>query len=246
MKNILPRIAILVCICLILSTLCSCSLISRDRVPKTVKLDGATYKTGFYGDLWPEGFEETGDAVKVRGIEYHRINSDKYDLIHSFAGDRSCGVIYCRSDQYDDAERFYRDPENFVYYCSVKNTDEWTDIRLNGFDAETFDALSAFCAENEYDPLDNRHNEKVKTVELPMPDLDKTPELVFFRVSSDGFFESYRGYEILASGGRLYFLFYYDFGHGEYEKMLAVPVPDELEAYLFGILKENGIGYASE
>ncbi|MBR2743444.1 MAG: hypothetical protein IKD89_07630 [Clostridia bacterium] len=246
MKHILPRICGLICLCLILSALCSCSLTSRGRVPAEVKLDGVTYKTGFYGDLWPEGFEETGDAVKVRGIEYHRVKSDEYDLIHSFAGKRSCGVIYCRSDQYDDAERFYNNPENFVYYCRIKNPDKWTDVKLRGFDAETFDALSAFCAENEYDPLDKKHNEKIETVELPMPDFDKTPELVFFCVSTDGRFESYQGYEILASGDRLYFLFYYDFGHGENEKMLAVPVPAEFEAYLFDVLKENGIEYAYE
>ncbi|NLD46731.1 MAG: hypothetical protein GX660_05960, partial [Clostridiaceae bacterium] len=38
--------------------------------------------------------------------------------------------------------------------------------------------------------------------------------------------------------GKLLFLFFYDYGHGKYEEMVAVDVPDELGQYFIKLIEQ--------
>lgn len=216
---------------LILLSLSGCS---KFFIPKEITIDNVVYRCGFYGDLWPINIEYSGEAIEIDGNEYHYVKNDHYDWVHSSLGATTNGIIYCAESQWEQAKTYYSNPSNFKYYCTLYNVN----ISIPDFDFEMFDALAKFAAANSYDPFNQAKNNKVKTLDLPIPDNGKSPELVFYKESADGCFTSYQGdiYHIL--DGKLYLVFYYDYGHGKYEKMVCVAVPDEISQYIVGLSEQ--------
>jgi len=101
-----------------------------------------------------------------------------------------------------------------------------------------FDALLSFSDESYYDPFDSLHNSKIETVELPMPDNWGDTRLTFYKESNDALFCSDKGYGYYIIDNSLYMVYQYDFGHGEYKKLIAVKVPDDISNYFVRFMKD--------
>lgn len=229
----------LIATCVVFLTLALTACNSALFIPKTVTIDGETYRNGFYGDLWPDNITFEGDSIKEGINEFRHVNCEKFDWVHSQIGSTTAGILYCAESQWEQASEYYADSDNFVYYCSIgaKYVDRDPVIAtIPNIDSKKFDALMAFAEENSYNPFGS--NEDVKTLRLPIPDSDKSPKLVFYKESIDGFFTSYKGYTFHEVDGKLLLLFFYDYGHGEYEEMVGVDVTDELGQYFIELLEQ--------
>ena len=215
-------------------TLSGCAVLAH-HAPQKLKSGDAVYVTGFYGSLFPHGYKRTGETVTAGRTELSRLKHDQFQLYHAKVGSYYEGTIYCAESDYEDALAFYSDPQNYKYYCSLENTGKF--LYLTDVDPAQFDKLLAFAEQSDYDPFDRRHNAKIEKIDLPMPDNKKDVRLVFYKESIDHMFISSQGSEYYILGDQLYLVYQYDFGHGEYEKLIAVKVPEDLSNYFVEFLQ---------
>lgn len=202
--------------------------------PETVNINGATYITGFYGKLFPHSLKQIQNPFTLDNITFRQLKHDQFDLYHANVGPYTEGSIYCAESDYEDALAFYSDPGNYTYHCqfSESRTMELTDI-----DTDMFDALLQFAEESSYNPFSATHNSRIKTVNLPMPESLKEAELCFYKKSCDSLFISTRGTHYYIYEDHLYLVFYFDFGHGKHEKLVAAKLPDDLSSYFLELIK---------
>lgn len=208
---------------------------------KTVLIGADTYATGFYGSLFPYNFNRTEEVYNVDDIEFRRLDNDSFDLLHASIGPYSEGTIYCNESQYDEARAYYSDSDNYTYFCQIgtpKKDASPLVMDISHIDIEKFDSLIEFAEKNSYDPFDFVKNNKIEKLELPMPDETESPRLVFYKESKDGMFISSRGEYFHIIDDEIVLVFYYDYGYGEYEKLIAVKVPDEISDYIIDFWME--------
>ncbi len=228
---------ILIMFCLfIISTFSACNLINQ-REPETVTMDGTTYRSGFYGDLWPENLTYKGDPYKEGRNKFYHVDCEQFDWVHSKIGRTTNGVLFCAENQWEQACEFYKNSDNFTYYCEIGS--EYIDrdpvlVTIPDIDTTMFDELMSFANKNSYDPFGS--SDDVTTRRLPFPDRDESPELNFYKKSKDGFFTSFQGNTFLVVDGKLLLVYYYDYGHGKYEELVAVDVPEELGTYFIELV----------
>lgn len=204
-----------------------------------IMIDGVTYRNGFYGDLWPVNLKYKSDSFEVEGNKFYHVNCDKFDWVLGLTGSTSNGELYCAESQWAQARAYYADNNNFVYYCRIGA--QYVDrdpiiANIPNIDPIKFDELMAFADKNSYDPFSS--NSSVVTRRLPLPDRDISPELIFYKESKDGYFTSYKGYKFHALDGKLLLVYYYDYGSGKYEEMVAVDIPDEIGQYFINMLAQ--------
>lgn len=208
--------------------------------PEALEGDGITLKTGFYGTLFPYEFEFEGASFDIDGITLNKIAHDKFDLYHASVGSYSEGTVYCASEDYESALAFYGDDDNYSYYCTL-GVDSYTQstetFEIANVDKDKFCALLDFADMSGYDPFDEEHNSEIEKVELPMPDDTKDTRMVFYKESKDGLFVSSQGTDYYIFDGQMYAVYWYDHGHGEYEKLVAVKVPEDLSEYFVEFMK---------
>lgn len=207
---------------------------------KSVKFENKIYKTGFYGTMFPYQFDYDKETFTVNNIEYKKIKHDTFNLIHADIGHYVEGTVFCDESQYDDACLYYSDPENFSYYCilGVDSADTVSQtVQFDDIDADKFNALLTFAENSEYIPFDSKHNDKIEKTELPMPDDKKDKRLTFYKSSNDLLFIFGEGYDFYIIDGILYSVYQYDFGHGEYEKLIAVKAPSDISDYFTEFMK---------
>ena len=220
-------------------TLSGCVGLSPDG-PETLKTNEDTLKTGFYGTLFPNEFEFTGETLGTNKIKLNIISHDRFNLYHADIGSYTEGTIYCTEKDYEDALAFYADPKNYSYYCILgvdSDTQNTKTIEISDIDTDKFNALLDFSDKSNYDPFDKKHNADVEKVELPMPDDTKDTRLVFYKQSKDNLFVSSKGTDYYIIANHLYAVYQYDFGHGKYEKLIAVKVPDDISTYFVEYMK---------
>ena len=228
----------LLMVLLSLILLSGCAVASR-----TVKIEGKKYKTGFYGSLFPDESVYYMKTSVGQDSEIKKIEHELFDMYIAQATDPktlSQYTVYCAEDQYDDAVTYYSDPENYSYYCILgvdSDTQSIKTIELTDVDTSKFNSLLDFADKSNYDPFDKKHNAKIDKVELPMPDDTKDTRLVFYKQSKDDLFVSFKGTDYYIIGGHLYAVYQYDSGYGEYEKLIAVKVPDEISTYFVEYMK---------
>ena len=226
-------------ILILMLTLAGCVGLAPDG-PETIKSGEKTFKTGFYGTLFPNDFELTGETIETNNIKLSKISHDSFELYHADIGSYTEGTVYCSEQDYESALSFYNDAENYSYYCILgvdSDTQSTTTIELTDVDTTKFNELLDFADQSNYDPFDKNHNAKIEKVELPMPDDTKDTRLVFYKQSKDDLFVSSTGTDYYIIGGHLYAVYQYDFGHGEYEKLIAVKVPDEISTFFVEYMK---------
>lgn len=193
--------------------------------PDTVSFENQTYKTGFYGTMFPQKFVYSEETFLKDGVKFRKIKHDMFDLYHADIGQYTEGTIYCDEKQYDEAYSYYSDSKNFYRYCIIDNLR----VEINDVDTEMFDSLLIFADDSDYRPFDSEHNERVETIELPMPDDKINKYLTFYKESTDSLFVSSQGHEFYIIDNNMYFVYQY-YG-GENEKLIAVEVPTEISEY---------------
>lgn len=236
--KLLKSLYILVSIFIIAGSLTAC-IMNRIVLPEFT-IGENNYKTGFYSDLWLSDITYTSEFIEGELYEYRYVDNTMFDWVQCYIGSRDTGVLYCNEIQWEEAKEFYSDSNNFVYYCMIgtQSTDRDPLIStLEDIDPTMFDKLMEFAKESEYNPFGS--NEDVDTIRRPIPDRDESPKLIFYCESKDGYFNSYKGYKFHNVNGELLLVFYYDYGHGEYENLVAVEVPKELSDYFIEIISEK-------
>lgn len=209
--------------------------------PDAVRIDDKVYRTGFYGTLYPSGYSLTEHTLQDGDLTLVRIAHDMWELYHADVGPYVDGTIYCEESQYEEAAAYYGNPDNYRYFCTlgVEKSDgtQAQTVELTGVDTARFDELLSFADKSEYDPFDDRHNSRVETVDLPMPDDTVDTRMVFYKESKDGLFCSPKGRDYYIIDHHLYMVYQYDYGHGEYEKLIAVKAPQKLSAYFVSFME---------
>ena len=220
-------------------TLTGCVGLAPDG-PEMLVIGEKTYKTGFYGTLFPNDFEFDGDPFTINTIPVQKIIHPVFDLYHADIGSYDEGTIYCAEKDYDKAYAFYNNLKNYSYYCILGvNSDTQTakTVEIPDVDIGMSDALLEFAEKSNYDPFDQDHNAEIEKVELPMPDDTKDTRLVFYKESIDSLFVSSMGTDYYIIDNHLYAVYQYDFGYGEYEKLIAVKTPDDISTYFVDCMK---------
>lgn len=223
----------------IILTLTGCAGLAPDG-PETLEADGKVFKTGFYGTLFPNNYVLADESLNIDSITLNRIVHDNFELYHADIGSYTEGTIYCAEKDYENALAFYNDPKNYSYYCILgvdSATQNTKTIEISDIDTDRFHALLDFADQSDYDPFNEKHNSKIEKVELPMLDDTTDTRLVFYKESKDHIFVSSTGTDYYIIDNHLYAVYQYDHGHGEYEKLIAVKVPDEISAYFVEYMK---------
>lgn len=223
----------------IVLVLSGCGLIPER--PETLQIDDKIYKTGFYGTLYPSEYSLTEDTLQANDLTLVRIAHDTFELYHADVGPYVDGTIYCEESQYEQALAYYSDPGNYTYFCTlgvdmIDGTQART-VELPNVDTTMFDDLLSFANKSEYNPFDSWQNSKVETVELPIPDNTVDTRMVFYKESNDGLFCSIKGTDYYIIDNSLYMVYQYDYGHGKYEKLIAVKVPENISTYFVSFME---------
>ncbi len=218
-----------VCCLFCLGTGCSI----YEVVPRTVTVEGTVYQCGFYENLYPQ-VSITDTVYEVNGNLFYRVEGDAHDWLCCFdVGTVSEGTIYCEKSQWETAQAYYADAENYDYYCKVGTASidyEPELYEISEIDKEKFLELTAFGEEHQYHPFGG--NSKIEKQTLPMPEESESPRLVFYRESKDGCFASFQGCHFYAVDGQLLLTYQYQ---RDTEEWIAVPVPEPLSSYFVSL-----------
>jgi hypothetical protein len=247
MKKVFPLL-----FCFLILSVVGCSdlrsLIDHIVVPEKVTIKDITYRSGFYGDLYPM-FGEVGDIGSDTLNEeiiyedgkrkFQRVDFEGHDWVHSYIGKYSGGVVYCAESQWQQMHEYYADPLNFKYYYGVGYYISETSVNIPVIDTQKFDELLVFGNENSYKPFDESSNKKVMKKIRRIPESEFHEGVCFYKVSNDGYFESIQEPMYFVYEGKLLLVFYHDGGsrNGGIEEVLAVDVPDELGQYFIGLME---------
>jgi hypothetical protein len=209
-------------------------------IPSTVTIEGTTYRNGFYEGLYPVYCTYSTDRTKVGSNYFRRVNYEKIDCV-KFSNDGTVmDIIYCADGQWEQAHAYYADRDNFVYYCKIGRENIYRDSVIEiikDIEHEMFDKLMVFADENGYNPFNP--SKKIITHRLPFPNNDESPELTFYRESNDGYFTSSKENKFYVVNNKLLLVYFYDYGHGEYEELVAVDVPDKLGQYFIELFAKS-------
>lgn len=219
--------------------LSGCRLVPQG--PEMLQIDNKIYKTGFYDNLYPHEYSLTEYTVQGDDLTLVRIAHDTFELYHADVGPYVQGTIYCEESQYEQVSAYYEDPANYTFFCTlgVDMADGMSaqTVELPDVDTAMFDELLIFADQSYYDPFDREHNFNVETIELPMPDNTVDTRMVFYKESKDSLFCSSRGNDFYIIDNSLYMVYQYDYGHGEYEKLIAVKVPENISTYFVSFME---------
>jgi len=210
--------------------------------PKTAEIEGVKYRTGFYGDsLYATEnitYADFKDYYMDGDNKFRRVtNCENYDLILlATDGLNMNDMLYCAESQWEQARAYYSNRDNFTYYCRIGEINyntgrEPVTVALPNTEHEKFDALMLFTEKDGKDLLRFITNRNLRR--MPLPDEDKTPRLVFYRESNDGFFASRRDYSLYVIDNKLLYDFYSD-----NKELVTIDVPDELGQYFMGLLAQ--------
>ncbi len=230
-KKLLFIFALILSLSLLSGLLSGCVGLSSEA-PDYISDGNTIYKTGFYGSLFPNEYEYSGESIEIKSDTLNRIKNDKFSLYHANIGSYTEGTIYCLESDYENALAYYNNPDNYSYHCNIgvdSDTQVIETMNLEDVEVDKFHAFLEFAENNTYDPFNKKHNAKIETIILPMP--DHSSKIVFYKKSDDSLFISTTGNECYIIDDHLYLVYQYDFGHGEYENLIAVKVSDEISNY---------------
>jgi len=233
--------------CLLLLSLTGCGAINRVIsgfvVPTSVTIEGVTYRSGFYGELYPM-FEvgDIGSDTLQKDILYddgmhkfRRVDFERHDWVHSYIGEYSGGVVYCAENEWEQMLDYYANPINFEYYYGVGYYISEKAVNIPAIDPQKFDELLAFGKENEYNPFGERSNEKVMQKARKIPEAEFQEGVCFYKVSKDGYFTTIKSPMYFVHNGKLLLVFFHDAGLDE---VVAVDVPDKLGQYFIDLMEQ--------
>lgn len=200
-------------------------------VPNSIVIEGITYRSGFYGELYP-AFGQAGDIgsnalkegiiYKYRTHEFQRVDFEEHDWVHSYIGPYTSGTVYCADNQWEQMSDYYANPNNFKYYYGVGYYISETSVHIPEIDLQKFDELLTFG---------NINRSSIKAQRISQSEFQEG--ICFYKVSNDGFFMTSEGPMYFVHDGKLMLVLYHDAGT---EEVVAVNVPDELGQYFIGLI----------
>lgn len=214
-----------------------------------VTIDGVTYRSGFYGDLYPV-FGEVGDKgsktlqdniiFEDGARKFRRVDFEGHDWVHSYTGRYSGGTVYCAENQWEQMRDYYADPSSFNYYCGAGYRAAESSVMISDIDPQKFEELLAFSDENEYSPFNSRSNNRISKVTQRFPESEYHKGVCFFKTSKDGFFTTVKSHMYFVHDDKLYLVFYHDGGsnNGGVREVVAVAVPDEPGQYFMDLIEQ--------
>jgi len=234
--------------CIALVTLSGCGIANRivDHFvePTSVTIDGVTYRSEFYGDLYPM-FYQVGDVgmetlqqeivYEDGSRQYRRVDFEGHNWVHCYTGKYISGMVYCAESEWEQTKSYYENPENFDYYFGHSEDN----VLIPEIDYQKFDELKAFEKENQHNPFDVFYEENEKDRTRRIPESEFKDSFTFLKESKDGYFHTINcGYFIYED--KLFLLFYHDGGrtNGGIEEVVAMEVPDELGQYFIELSKK--------
>lgn len=213
-------------------------LINRP-LPDTVSIDGTVYQRTFSGELYAS--RNHNNCVTVSGVDYYLIHGAAFDCY--LTDDPYNGfhpAVYFPAAVCDDAVHYYRNPENFLFYCWLGNLadQQHADIySLDAIDSAMFDRLLQFYLENDSKPFSSS-NDVDGQMFVPIPEGSFADgELSFYKESDDGVFTTPR-FTLRIVDDRLCLLHHYDFADEDHPQMKVVPLPTDLSDYFLSLVDE--------
>jgi hypothetical protein len=215
-------------------------LLSYSDAPNRIVIDGIPYRSGFYGDLYPN-FGEVGDvgsdALQEEILyedgknEFRRVDFEGHDWVHTYAGKYTAGTVYCAENEWEKMRDYYADASNFIYYGA--------DVAVPEIDTQKFDDLLTWSNENAYNPFDQSVDENTMQNIRRLSRSEYAETFCFYKVSKDGYFSTSRQHTYLVYQGKLLQVLYIDGGanNGGSAEAVVVDVPDELGQYFLGIME---------
>lgn len=228
-------------ILLLFVSVSGCSVMSF-IVPKSVKINSETYKTGFYGDLWPCNLSFKDEEYEIGGKTFRRLDFGEFDCFRAKIGSKSEGTVYCLDSQWEDAKAYYENEENFTYYCELNAKYSVRDHEyypIEDMDSEKFDELMHIgrtFVYNPFDPVEKRAGELKQTI-INADEHEISTIFRFYKESNDGYFCSYKGYYFFLCEGKMYLLrarYMKDNTYGaiEIDEEIAAPFIETAEKFI--------------
>ena len=245
-KIIIPLLFLLV------SSFTGCSVMQgmlyhADNVATSIEIEGVTYRSGFYGDLYPV-FGQVGDigsdtlqkeiVYAVGEKQFRRVDYDGHDWVHSYIGPYTGGTVYCADAQWEQMCDYYADPNNYNYYCGVGYYISETAIHIPEIDLQKYNALIDFGKANNYNPFDKASKKKIEQTAHRIPKSEFNEGVCFYKISNDGYFTSLLTPMYFVHDSKLLMVFYHDGGsrNGGIQEVVALEVPDELGQYFIDLM----------
>lgn len=199
--------------------------------PEKVKIDGETYRSGFYGSLWTKNLAFTGEEYEADGKTYRRTDCAGFDCMQTSGGGKTGGIVYCLDSQWEDAEAYYGSPENYTYYLQIDSIQGGKQVfEIEDMDYEKFDALTGFGDTFAYDPFDfvkNKASES-KEILIDATENDPRPYFTFYKESKDGSFGSFKGHHFFLMDRKMYLARTHDMSE---DIVSAVELSEETSSY---------------
>lgn len=194
--------------------LSGCFLMQKYSDPKSIIIDGHTYVTGFYENLWPNGITVGEERPTYYESAYHywwKVENAPFDMYCAQNKEALYWnpAIYCRESEFEEVNRYYSDPQNYDYFIGIYLEDE-QHIRLSEQDEPYAERAIEFIIEMDnalgaggiFDPL----QDKKITLDAEFFDWDR---VTIYRTSKDGFFTTLH-MELAIYDGALYRQISYD------------------------------------
>lgn len=217
----------------------SCALLrgtGGGGMPDTVQIEGKTYRTGFYGELYAIEEERVSvdEKITLRGEDFYPYRHTSYPCYVAFYRGVTA-YIYCEESVWEAASAYYEDPRNYSYLFlrgNVHDPENRTVYRVENADPAKYEELFAFVRENEYAPFGAAHAQEKSTPNAGKELYHNNNQIRFYTESLDGCFTSYKA-PLHIVDGRLVLLHYYD---NAAETMHYVELPEELNSYFLPLL----------
>ena len=244
----LSSIASVVMIASITILTSACSFLPKYSDPESIDIDGETYMTGFYENLWVEGIVFSEDDIPNFETKYHiwwKAEDAPFDMCCAQNKEALYWnpTIYCKKSQFDIVKNYYADAGNFNYYTGLygdsnKSTRILLDGNLNYSLLEEAIVLNMQIEANSgKGQLTEKRN--FSDIEVHIPSDEILPvQPVLYRVSKDGFFTTIQNSWIVTKN-EVYIGGMYD---GETEQSYtAYKISSEASEYILKLLFEHDI-----
>lgn len=216
------------------------------KLPDTVTIEEKEYKRAFIGELYPLFSYSWDDAPYTQGVLFAQKSYYPYPqaAFDCYIANNTSGKsnVYFESTAFDKAVSYYKNPDNFHFYCMIGNMhdeDQRETFEIQDIDAAMFDRLIAYCAENAYNPLTSYNNENdLRKVPISTDGTYMDDEIRFYKESNEGAFASSKGYIFKLVDHQLYLLFHYSFKDKENPVMFIRDVPTDIGDY-FKVLAQK-------
>ena len=226
----------------------ACSFLPKYSNPESIEIDGETYMTGFYENLWVEGIVFSEDDTPNFETEYHiwwKVENALFDLYCAQNKEALWWnpAIYCKKSQFDKVKNYYADTDNFNYYTGLygdsnKSNRILLDGNLNYSLLEEAIVLNMQIEANLGKGL-LTGKEDFSDIEVHVPSDEILPvQPVLYRVSKDGFFTTIQNSWIVTKT-EIYIEGKYD-GATE-QSYTAYKISSKSNEYILKLLSENGI-----